>query len=133
MDYSLSQALRYTNIGDIEHILAIYDVMCQFEKLVEQRFSKSKYLHWPEGKQLHTAIGSFHVRGHVSACFARYALMFVRGAGLIDGEILETLWAVMNNITPCTRGASEAHRDEILNAHMSHIRKNFNHEMKLKL
>ncbi|EGN94623.1 hypothetical protein SERLA73DRAFT_155417 [Serpula lacrymans var. lacrymans S7.3] len=36
----------------------------------------------------------------------------------VDGEILETLWAPLNNITSSTRGMTAAHRREILDDHM---------------
>ncbi|TFK59289.1 hypothetical protein BDN72DRAFT_734315, partial [Pluteus cervinus] len=120
MDYSLYQALKSTNIKSIKHILEIYDVMCQFSKHMEERWEEGEYLEWPSDKVLHQGIGTFHVRGHVARCFHRYALSYIQGAGMIDGEILETLWSVLNHISPCTRGASEAHRDEILDDHMNH-------------
>lgn len=39
---------------------------------------------------------------------------------MIDGEILETLWSVLNESSRSTRGATLAHRGEILDDHMNH-------------
>ncbi|KAG1850364.1 hypothetical protein DFJ58DRAFT_842440 [Suillus subalutaceus] len=47
-----------------------------------------------------------------------YSLNFIVGAGQVDGEILETLWAPFNKISPTTRSMSQAHRQEILDDHM---------------
>ncbi|KAG2111109.1 hypothetical protein DEU56DRAFT_762242 [Suillus clintonianus] len=40
------------------------------------------------------------------------------GAGQVDGEILETLWASFNKISPTARSMSQYHRQEILDDHM---------------
>ena len=41
------------------------------------------------------------------------------GAGVVDGEVLETLWSVLNSVSSATRTASLAHRTEILDDHMN--------------
>ena len=46
------------------------------------------------------AIGMFHVHGHQDSCFFRYATSFIKGVGMVDGEILETLWSILNRISP---------------------------------
>lgn len=120
MDYSFSEALKSTNTDGIQEVLLIYDVMCQYYKKLNQRFHDSKYLSKPDQLKISKAVGSFHVRGHVPKCFQRFALLFIEGAALIDGEILETLWSVLNEISRSTRGASAAHRQEILDDHMNH-------------
>ncbi|KAG2035936.1 hypothetical protein BDR03DRAFT_824155, partial [Suillus americanus] len=48
----------------------------------------------------------------------RYSLNFILGAGQVDGEILETLWAPFNKISPTARSMGQAHRQEILDDHM---------------
>jgi hypothetical protein len=44
--------------------------------------------------------------------------MFLKGAGHIDGEILETLWASFNKISPSARLMTLAHRQELYDDHM---------------
>jgi hypothetical protein len=73
----------------------------------------------PEGLQIDAAIGSFHVHGHKDTCFYRYATSFIPGAGVVAGEILESLWAVLNAVTPAMRTATLAHRAEIMDDHMT--------------
>ncbi|TFK59006.1 hypothetical protein BDN72DRAFT_781336, partial [Pluteus cervinus] len=120
IDYSLSQAGKHSNLDRRQYLLWIYDAICQLCKKMKVRFKRNKFLGWPKNPVLYNAIGSFHVRGHVSPCFQRYGLLFVPGAGLIDGEVIETLWSKLNHVSPSTRGASEAHRDEILSDQMSY-------------
>jgi len=64
------------------------------------------------------AIGLFHVHGHKDECLYRFATSYVPGAGVVDGEVLETLWAVLNSVSATTRTASIAHRTELLDDHM---------------
>ena len=61
----------------------------------------------------------FHVHGHQDSCFFRYATLFIKGAGMVDGEILETLWSTLNSISPSLRTATLAHRSEVLDDHMN--------------
>jgi len=56
--------------------------------------------------------------GHQDKCFPRFAPTFIPGAGQTDGEILETLWAVLNEVGCTTRTMTLAHRSEVLDAHM---------------
>jgi hypothetical protein len=64
-------------------------------------------------------IGQFHVHGHQDICLYRFSTQFIPGAAIVDGEILETLWSVLNNISRSTRTATLAHRAEILDDHMN--------------
>ncbi|KAG1743586.1 uncharacterized protein EDB91DRAFT_1080989 [Suillus paluster] len=72
----------------------------------------------PEQREILAAVGKFHLSAHKLPCFARFSLNFIKGAGQVDGEILETLWATFNKISPTARSMSQAHRQEILDDHM---------------
>ncbi|KAI6008480.1 hypothetical protein EDC04DRAFT_2907147 [Pisolithus marmoratus] len=43
------------------------------------------------------AVGKFHLAAHKLSCFPRYSLNFIKGAGHLDGEILETLQEVYDD------------------------------------
>ncbi|KAI6096195.1 hypothetical protein F5141DRAFT_1067825 [Pisolithus sp. B1] len=64
------------------------------------------------------AVGKFHLAAHKLSCFPRYSLNFVKGAGHLDGEILETLWAPFNKISPTAMSMTQAHRQEVYDDHM---------------
>ncbi|KAG1841050.1 hypothetical protein F4604DRAFT_1690502 [Suillus subluteus] len=69
-------------------------------------------------KEVLTAVGKFHLSAHKLPCFARFSFNFIKGAGQVDGEILETLWAPFNKISPTARSMSQYHQQEILDDHM---------------
>lgn len=119
MDYSLCHAVANSNVGDIDNIIILYDVNCQyhinFSKRVQQA---STYLSYPFEKNTFHGIGAFHVSGHIARCFPRHSAQFIPGAGVVDGEILETLWAVLNEVSPSVQTATLATRREMLDDHM---------------
>lgn len=119
MDYSLSQALQTMNLNGLQNVLLLYDIMCQYFKNLGTRFAENDYLELPEGIKLVPGIGLFHVHGHQSSCLVRYAPSFIKGAGQVDGEIIETLWSTLNDTSRSARTATLAHRAEMLDDHMN--------------
>lgn len=73
----------------------------------------------PAGLQFLRGIGQFHVHGHLTRCFPRFSLNFIKGAGVQDGEILETLWNKVKGIADSTRGMGSAHRHELIDDRMN--------------
>ncbi|KAI6028907.1 hypothetical protein F5J12DRAFT_780418 [Pisolithus orientalis] len=65
------------------------------------------------------SIGLWHVHGHQTECFARYAPNFILGAGQVDSEIMETLWSSLNIISPSAQGMATAHCQELLDFQMN--------------
>ncbi|KIO00046.1 hypothetical protein M404DRAFT_29874 [Pisolithus tinctorius Marx 270] len=43
----------------------------------------------------------------------------MKGAGWVDGEIIETLWSLLNVVSTSARGMSSLHRQELLDFQMS--------------
>jgi hypothetical protein len=119
MDWSLCEALATTNIGSIKYVLDIYDIACQYWQHLLELIKGNPMLRIPEQLQLLHAIGLFHVHGHKDECLYRWATNYVPGAGVVDVEVLETLWSVLNTVSSATRTASLAHRMEILDDHMN--------------
>lgn len=118
MDYSLCECFKTTNMEGITHALCIYDIMCQYHVNLLRRIHESTTLSIPDCLTIMKAIGLFHVHGHIEECLYRLATTYIPGVGIIDGEILETLWAVLNQTSRSTRGATTAHRTEVLDDHM---------------
>ncbi|KAH9007925.1 hypothetical protein EDB84DRAFT_1447239 [Lactarius hengduanensis] len=121
MDYSLCKALSY-NMEDIPVALVMYDIMCQYRVHFEERIKNSPELSLPssESLELRMGIGLFHIHGHQDSCLPRFSPSYIPGAKQVDGEIIETLWAPLNNISRSIRGMSLVHRQEVLDAHMNH-------------
>ncbi|KAI5998461.1 hypothetical protein EDC04DRAFT_2584920, partial [Pisolithus marmoratus] len=116
-DYSICNALGYCSEG-ITKSLVIYDVGCQWSVNFHQRVKSSPSLLLPPVLEIIPAVGKFHLAAHKLSCFPRYSLNFIKGAGHLDGEILETLWAPFNKISPTARSMSQAHRQEVYDDHM---------------
>ena len=117
VDFSTSETAKTTHMENIKLFLQIYDLACIYHVKLPQRFrDAARYLTMPD-MILDRAIGMFHVHGHQDSCFFRYATSFIKGAAMVDGEILETLWAVLNLISQSVRTASLAHRAEIIDDH----------------
>ena len=99
--------------------LLIYDVNCQYFVHFHERLREARYyLELDPGMKLFGAIGKFHLADHVDGCFSKWSLNFMKGAGHIDGEIMETLWSGMNKVSGAARLMSKAHRQETLDDYM---------------
>jgi hypothetical protein len=120
IDYAVCQALNGPTMAGVTRVLLIYDIMCRWWKNFLARVDSSEFLELSPSLEISRGIGDMHVKGHVKGCLTGYGLSYIEGAGIVDGEILETLWSVLNESSPSTRGATLAHRGEILDDHMNH-------------
>ncbi|KAI6041972.1 hypothetical protein EDC04DRAFT_2601277 [Pisolithus marmoratus] len=102
----------------ITKALVIYDVGCQWSINFRSRVKNSPSFLLPPALEIVPAVGKFHLAAHKLSCFPRYSLNFIKGAGHLDGEILETLWAPFNKISPTARSMTQAHRQEVYDDHM---------------
>ncbi|KAG1721475.1 uncharacterized protein EDB91DRAFT_1088440 [Suillus paluster] len=118
MDYALCEALKH-NAGGIRRALTFYDVNCQYHKYLRDRVSDSPFLELDQAMEIMLGIGLWHVHGHQDSCYVRYASNFITGATRIDSEIMETLWALLNIISPSARGMGTPHRKECLDYQMN--------------
>ncbi|KAI5987586.1 hypothetical protein EDC04DRAFT_2518722, partial [Pisolithus marmoratus] len=115
-DYSICNALGYHSESTTK-ALVIYDVGCQWSINFRSRVKNSPSL-LPPALEIVPAVGKFHLAAHKLSCFPRYSLNFIKGAGHLDREILETLWAPFNKISPTARSMTQAHRQEVYDDHM---------------
>ena len=100
-------------------VIVLYDVMCQYWKNLKNRVDQSPYLHLDPDLVMHKGIGLFHVHGHKDECMPMFAPTYIPGAGNVDGEILETLWAPIEKVSGSTRAMTTSHREETLDDHMN--------------
>jgi len=100
--------------------LVMYDIMCQYKVHLKEHMEKSKEISIPSSLKLQTSIGLFHIHGHQDTCLPRYSPSYIPGAKQVDGEIIEALWAPLNEISWSLQGMSLSHRQEVLDAHMNH-------------
>jgi hypothetical protein len=113
VDFALLKALSSTNVAPEQGVLLIYDIACQYFVHLQDRIGSQL----PTGLEMEAAIGLFHVHAHKDDCFFRYAPSLIPGAGVVAGEILESLWSSLNSISPTARTVTLAHRAEMLDDH----------------
>ena len=117
MDYIFVNAINYGKLTPT--VMLIYDIVCKFiVHFRDRRAELPEFLKIPDGLKIKQAIGLFHVHGHIKQCFARYAPTFIRGSGMLAGEIIETLWSSLNHTASSARTMSWYHRQEYLDHHM---------------
>ena len=115
VDWAFLESLRTTRVQRDQGVMLFYDIPCQYFVYLDDRIGHLL----PPGLQIDRAIGLFHVHGHKEECFFRYSPSFIPFCGVVAGEILESLWANLNTITPAARTATLAHRTEIIDDHAS--------------
>ncbi|KAG1805032.1 uncharacterized protein HD556DRAFT_1328019 [Suillus plorans] len=118
MDYALCEASQH-NMEGITRAVTFYDINCQYNKHFRVQVDRSQFLEMALQLTIIPGIGLWHIHGHQDSCYVRYASNFIEGIGRIDGEIMETLWARLNLISPAARGMSSPHRKECLDYQMN--------------
>jgi hypothetical protein len=113
IDFGIIMGILLTHVDPDQGLLLIYDIVCQYIVHFLERIG----VHIPDGLTVEAAIGLFHVHAHKDDCFFRFASSFIPGAGVVAGEILESLWSSLNAISPSARTATLAHRAELLDDH----------------
>jgi hypothetical protein len=117
MDYSICQALGFYKASSSATV--IYDIACQWSKNFASRVKTTPTLKLPQDFKITPAVGKFHLGAHINSCFALHSLNFIKGAGQIDGEVIETLWAILNEVAGSTRTMGWAFRQETIDKHMN--------------
>ena len=72
MDYSICKALSY-NMKEIEVVLVMYNIMCQYQVNFQWRVTNSLELSIPSSLELQTGIGLFHIHGHPDSCLPHFS------------------------------------------------------------
>ena len=123
MDYAICKASEYNTSDGMRllPILIIYNIVCQWWINFRKRVQGSMTLNFSEFRHVMVAVGKFHLGAHIKSCFWKYSLNFIEGSGQIDGEIMETLWALFNKFARMGRAMTRAHRWELLNDHMQDV------------
>ena len=100
IDYAIFQALKY--IEGTEAVSVIYDICCEWSRHFKERVSKYHFLSIPDSIKIIPAVEKFHLGAHIKECFYKFSLNFIEGAGQVDGEIMETLWSILNKVSGMT-------------------------------
>ncbi|KZV59296.1 hypothetical protein PENSPDRAFT_555044, partial [Peniophora sp. CONT] len=74
----------------------LYDIWCRYGAHLKERFDRSPNVTWPEFREVMGGVGVWHIYGHIFQCYGRWSNRYARHCGIVDGEILETLWSILN-------------------------------------
>ena len=72
-----------------------------------------------ESMDITGAVGKWHLAAHIPECFSKFSLNFVEGAGQVEGEILETLWSGLDEVSGLAQSMSITHHQEVIDAYMN--------------
>ncbi|KAI5986724.1 hypothetical protein EDC04DRAFT_2873515 [Pisolithus marmoratus] len=86
---------------------------------LDKQVDNSHFLHIPLSLQIVPGIGMWHIHGHKQECYMRYAPLFIKGSGWVDGEIIKTLWSILNIVFALTCGMTSPHWQELLDFQMN--------------
>jgi Kyakuja-Dileera-Zisupton transposase len=89
MDYSICHALKQFTGHD--QTLIIYDICCQWSIHFQEHVAQSEFLELWDSLKITGAVRKWHLATHIPECFTKFTLNFIKGAGQVKGEILETL------------------------------------------
>jgi len=122
-DYSFCQAAGFgTEKGKPSlPVHLIYDAACSWIINFFQRVAENNTLSFDEKTSLVVAVGKWHLAAHVDSCFCQFSLNFIKGAGHIDGEVMETVWSQLNGSAITARSMTAGHRRTALNKQIGDI------------
>ncbi|KAI5988638.1 hypothetical protein F5J12DRAFT_907686 [Pisolithus orientalis] len=84
MDYALVHAMHH-GLDPMQLVITFYDINCQYSKNLACWLEENRYLSLPSRLQIQPSIGLWHVHGHQTECFTRYAPNFILGASQAQG------------------------------------------------
>ncbi|KAF7319997.1 CxC2 domain-containing protein [Mycena kentingensis (nom. inval.)] len=65
------------------------------------------------------AVPKMHIKGHIRDCQLLFALGFLLGSGLTDGEGIERSWSVLGGVAGSTRVSGPGARADLLDDHLA--------------
>ena len=78
--------------------------LCASMESISRRVERSPRLSINDSLELQTGIGLIHIYGHKDSCLPDFSPIYIPGAKQVDGEIIETLWAPINDISRSIQG-----------------------------
>src|SRR6267154_2277283 len=95
VDWAFLESIQTTNVQSEQGVFFIYDIACQYMVYLQDRIGHLL----PAGLEIDRGIGLFNIHNHKEECLYHFSPSFIPGAGIVAGEILESLWAGLNMIT----------------------------------
>lgn len=90
-----------------------YDIVCQYNKKIEQRFQRNFPNLVPIVKNIHYVIPKKHIVGHQEECQIRWSCNYLAGFGRVYGEGIEAIWAEDNQQSGSLCEMNAGHRHDV--------------------
>lgn len=104
------------HFAGLKHFFGTYDVGCQYYKKLGARLVANGLIQdESELPDIIFRLGLFHMQAHKESCQGLFGLTHTEGAGLMDGENVERVWAGNNGTATATAQMSIGHRQDIIN------------------
>ncbi|KIJ24871.1 hypothetical protein M422DRAFT_274265 [Sphaerobolus stellatus SS14] len=110
-DYALHGALTWLPIPD--KVTHTYDIVCQYSKNIQTRWSKHFLKDVPLLDRLVHSIPKKHIVGHKEECQIRYSCNYLEGFGCVYGEGIEAIWAEDNQQSSSLQEMNAGSRHEV--------------------
>jgi len=121
IDYAFCRSLRGNTL---KHLIASYDIACQWGVNFRKRMSSRLYPNWMvedtglDDKDIRFLVPKFHLPAHVLSCQTNFSFNFHSNVGRTDGEAVERAWSSLNALSGSTREMGPGARQDTLNNHM---------------
>lgn len=122
VDYAFASAASCGLAAGIPHVVATYDIGCQWGQHLRQRLSQytaTKHINLDSLQSLRFAVPKFHLIGHGKSCSLNYNLAYMRGVGMTHGESVETIWSHSTSLATWSRENGPQARHALLDTHWS--------------
>ena len=120
MDFALVSSLTPSLDAGISRVLVSYDIACQWHKNLQSRldnYPAFPSLQLSDLRYWKVAVPKFHLPAHGTDCQLLYNLSYIKWAGRMDGERIESGWAQTNPMATWTRESGPNARRGILDDH----------------
>ena len=101
-----------------------YDINCQYQIHFKKRMAwlggQTGNLPSVSGARFPTTlvvVGKFHLPTHKASCHYKYSYHWLPGVGMMDGEALEHIWTILNDIEGSIHEMTVGHCHNIINNH----------------
>ncbi|KAI6024935.1 hypothetical protein BKA83DRAFT_90507 [Pisolithus microcarpus] len=87
--------------------------------VVDSQKGESSHIQIPSSIWIVPGISIWHMHRHKKECYMLNSPLFIKGAGWVDGEIIKTLWSMLNLVSASACSMSSPHQQELSDFQMN--------------
>lgn len=117
MDYIFWSAVAHDRV---DNVMVTYDIGCQWKVHLNTRLQAMPEHLRLKVPSVHVRLPVWHGNVHEIACRSANSVRYAKGAGKVDGEGPERIWASMNSIAYATKEMGAGVREDTIERFSSH-------------